>query len=151
MRFQIMKLLKACPSSVTSDMRNVVTGVCRWAKRLRGKGNDHAWSDFMVSKFQHHMQEGSLNRPLSDIEEIGDRVLQSGSHLDKKRVELRQYFPPSQTSSNTTLTSPYGPANTKVSATGNLRNDSTHHGIRRRQCTVPAMSVHRHEPCTYCG
>jgi hypothetical protein len=37
----------------------------------------------MVSKFQHHMEEGSYNRPLSDIEEIGDRVLQWGSHLDK--------------------------------------------------------------------
>ena len=44
----------------------------------------------MVSKFQHHMEEGSFNRSLSDIEEIGDRVLQWGSHLDKKRVELRQ-------------------------------------------------------------
>ena len=33
------------------------------AKRLRGKGNDHAvWSDFMVSKFQHHSEEGSYNR-----------------------------------------------------------------------------------------
>ena len=64
---------------MTNDIRNVVTGVRRWVKRLRGKGNDHAWSDFMVSKFQHHMEEGSYNRPLSDIEEIGDRVL----HLDK--------------------------------------------------------------------
>ena len=63
MRFLIMKLLKACPSSVTNDIRNVVTGVRRWAKRLRGKGNDHAWSDFMVSKFQHHMEKGSNNRP----------------------------------------------------------------------------------------
>jgi len=42
MRFQIMKLLKACPSSVTSDMRNVVTGVRTWAKRVRSKGNDQA-------------------------------------------------------------------------------------------------------------
>ena len=57
-------------------------------------GNDHAWSDFMVSKFQ----QGSYNRPLSDIDEIGDRVLQWGSHLNTKRVELRQHFP-SQTSS----------------------------------------------------
>jgi len=73
MRFQIMKLLEAC---LSSDMRNVVTGVRRWAKRLRGKGNDHARSDFMVSKFQHHMEKGSFNRPLSDIEDIGDRVLQ---------------------------------------------------------------------------
>ena len=90
MRFQVMKLFKACPSYVTNDIRNVITGVRRWAKRLRGKGNDHAWSDFIMSKFQHHMEEGSYNRPLSDIEEIGDRVLQWGSHLDKKRVELRQ-------------------------------------------------------------
>ena len=59
---------------MTNDIRKVVTGV-RWAKRLRGKGKDHAWSEFMVSKVQHHMEEGSYNRPLSDIEEIGDRVL----------------------------------------------------------------------------
>ena len=82
------------------DIRNVVTGVRRWEKRLRGKGNDHQWSDFMVSKFQHHMEEVLYNYPLSDIKEIGDRVLQWGSHLDKKRVELRQYFPPYQTSYN---------------------------------------------------
>ena len=97
MRFQIMKLLKGCPSSVTQDIRRV-TGVRRWAKRLRGKGNDHAWSDFMVSTFQHLMEKSSYNHPLSDIKEIGDRVLQWGSHLDKKRIELRQYFPRSQTS-----------------------------------------------------
>jgi hypothetical protein len=114
---EVMKLLKACPSSVTNDIRNVVTGVRRWAKRLRGKGNDHAWSDFMDSKFQHHMEEGSYNRPLSDIKEIGDRVLQWGSHLDKKRVELRQYFPPSQTSNNPS-TSTYGPTSNKGNATG---------------------------------
>ena len=60
----------------------------RRAKRLRGKGNDHAWFDLIVSKFQHHMEEGSYNRHLVDIEEIGDRVMQWGSHLDKKRVEL---------------------------------------------------------------
>ena len=42
----------------------------------------------MVSKFQHHMEEGSYNRQISDIEEIGDRVLQWGSPLDKKRVKL---------------------------------------------------------------
>jgi hypothetical protein len=118
MPFQVMILLKACLSSVTKNIRNVVMGVRRWTKRLRGKGNDHAWSDFMVSKFQHHMEEGSYNRPLSDIEEIGDRVLQWGSHLDKKRVELRQYFPPSQTSNNNPSTSMYGPTGNKVNATG---------------------------------
>ena len=48
MRFQMMKLLKASPLSVTKDIR-IVTGVSRWAKRLREKGNDHAWSEFMVN------------------------------------------------------------------------------------------------------
>ena len=116
MRFQIMKMIKACPSSVINDIRNVATGVRRWAKRLRGKGNDKNWSDFMGSKFQHHMEDGSYNRPLSDIEEIGDRVLQWGSHLDKKRVELRQYFPPSQASGNPS-TSTYGQTGTKTTLT----------------------------------
>ena len=74
MRFQIIKLLKASPLSMTKDIR-IVTGVSRWVKRLREKGNNHTWSEFMVNKFQHHMEEGSYNRPLSDVEEIGDRVL----------------------------------------------------------------------------
>ena len=83
--FQIMKLLKACPSSVTSDMRNVVTGVCRWAKRLRGKGNDHAWSDFMVSKFQHHMEEGSFNRPISRRLVTVTKKITSGKKIRSKQ------------------------------------------------------------------
>ena len=74
MRFQIMKLLKACPSSVTNDIRYVVTRARQWAKRLRVNENDHAWSDFMVSKLHHNMEEGSYSRPMSDIEKIGDGV-----------------------------------------------------------------------------
>ena len=142
MRFQVMKLVKACPSSVTNDIRNVVTGVRRWTERLRGKGNDHEWSDFMVSKFQHHTEEGSYNRPLSDIEEIGDRVLQWGSHLDKKRVELRQYFPPSQTSNNPS-TSTYGPTGNEFAQRVNPRNVHRHHGIQKRPHTVQPLLVHR--------
>ena len=138
---------------MTKDIRNVVTGACRWAKRLRGKGNDHAWSDFMVSKFQHHMEEGSYNRPLSDIEEIGDRVLQWGSHLDKKRVELRQYFPPSQTSTNPS-TSTYGSTGTKVSATGksSQRPQAPRDSKTNTYSTTPVTSPPPGtEPCTYCG
>ena len=71
-------------------VRHVATRIHRWAKCLRGKSNDHSWSDFIVSKFQHYMEEGLYNRHLADIEEIGDRVMQWGSHLDI--VELRQYF-----------------------------------------------------------
>ena len=90
MRFQVMKLLIACPSSVTNDLRNVVTGVRRWAKRLRCKRKDHAWSDFMLSKFQHHIEEG----PLSDIEIV-----------------------PSSQISNNFSTSTYGPTGNKINAT----------------------------------
>ena len=153
MGFQVMKMIKACPSSVTNDIRNIATGVHRWAKRLRGKGNDHAWSDFMVSKFQYRMEEGSYNRPLSDIEEIGDRVLQWGSHLDKKRVELRQYFPPSQTTNNSS-TATTGPTGTKVSATGksSQRPPASRDAKTITYSTTPASSPPLGtEPCTYCG
>jgi len=51
------------------------------------------------------MKECSYIGPLVDIEEIGDRVMQLGSHLDKKQVELRQSFPPSQTPTTTTYSS----------------------------------------------
>ena len=122
MRFQIMKMLKACPSSFTRDIHNVAMGVRRWAKRVRGKSNDHAWSDFIVSKFQHHMEEGSYNQTLAEIEETGDHVIQWVSHLDKKRVELRQYFPPSQISTTTTSTSTYGPSVSVTTGTSTSRS-----------------------------
>jgi len=138
---------------MTNDIRNVVTGVRRWAKRLRGKGKEHAWSDFMVSKF-HHMEEGSYNCPLSDIDEIGDRILQWGSHLDKKRVELRQYFPPSQTSPNTTSNSTHGPSGNKVNATG--KSSQRSHAPRDSKTTTYSTTHVTSPPpgtetCTYCG
>ena len=79
-----------CPA----DFMNIRAGVKRWLRRLRGKGNDKDHSDFMVSTFQGHMEDGLFHLPVADVPDIYDRtLLQWGSLLDRKRNELRDYFP----------------------------------------------------------
>ena len=58
-------------------------------RRLKGKGTDKDHSDFMVSKFQGHMEDGLFHVPVADALDIYDRILL----LDRKRNELRNYFP----------------------------------------------------------
>ena len=81
------------PSQIVSDFRNISAGVKRWVRRLKGKGTDKDHSDFMVSKFQDHMEDGWFHVPVADVLDIYDRILQWGSLLDRKRNELRNYFP----------------------------------------------------------
>ena len=64
-------------------------------------------------------------------------------HLDKKRVELRQYFLPLKRLRIQRQTLHTGLPILRSAQRENLRNDSTHHGIRKRKRTVPSMSVHR--------
>ena len=71
---------------MSSDFRNICNGVKRWTRRLKGKGTDKDHCDFMVRKF---------HTPVTNIQDIGDRILQWGSILDQKRNELRNYFPSS--------------------------------------------------------
>ena len=79
MRFKVMSILNACPHSVSSDFRNIITGVKRWARRLRGKGDDKEHCDFMMRKFQCHMEDGLFHTPVADNIDVGDRILQWGS------------------------------------------------------------------------
>ena len=72
MRFQVMSVLTDCPHHVSADFRNISAGVKRWV-RLKGKGNG---SDFMVSKFQCHMEDGLFHVPVADVLGIYDRILQ---------------------------------------------------------------------------
>ena len=119
MRFQILKLLKACPSSVTSDIRNVIT--------VHDDGgniyvaNDHAWSDFMVSKLQHHREAGSYNHLLNygnislHLKRlIRHRTLHTVLHIIRQSTQR-----------------------------DNQPNNPTHQGIPNRPRTVPRMLVHR--------
>ena len=85
MRFQVMSVLTACPTHVSSDFRNISNGSKRWTRRLKGKGTDQDHCDFMVSKFQCHMEDGMIHLPLIDIQDIGDCILEWGSILDRKR------------------------------------------------------------------
>jgi len=89
MRFQVMSLLNSCPNSVSSDFRNIITGVKRWVRRLRGKGEDKEHCDFMMRKFQWHMEDVLFHTPIADNYDVRDRILQWGSLLDRKRNELR--------------------------------------------------------------
>ena len=76
MRFQVMSVLTACPIHVSSDFRNS-NGVKRWTRCLKGKGNDKQHCDFMVSKFQCHMEDGLFHTPVTDIQDIGDHKINS--------------------------------------------------------------------------
>jgi len=85
------------------------------------------------------------------VEEISNRVLQWGSHLHKKRVEQRQYFPPSQKSYKMTSNSPYGPSNNKVNVTGKSTQRAQHSKSTTYitiHCSSPPPGK---EPCLYCG
>ena len=79
---QTMNMLKAC-LPVTFYIRNFIMGARRRSKLLRGKGNNIAWFDFMISKFQHRMEEGPNNKTFIEIEEFGNRA----THFDKQQVE----------------------------------------------------------------
>ena len=64
MRYQVMSVLNACPHHVSSDFRNISAGVKRQrVRRLKGKGTDKDHSDFMVRKFQGHMEDGLFHVP----------------------------------------------------------------------------------------
>jgi len=76
MRFQVMSVLTACPHHVSADFRNISAGIKRQVRRLKGKDTDKDHSDFMVSKFQGHMEDGLLHVPVADILDIADRILQ---------------------------------------------------------------------------
>ena len=39
------------------------------------------------------MEDGLFHTPVTDVQDTGDRILQWGSILDRKRNKLRNYFP----------------------------------------------------------
>jgi len=86
MRFQVMCPHIMCPLSIS----NVVK---RWTHRLKGKGNDKDHCDFMMRRFQCHVEDGLFHTPVTKIQEVDDRILQWRFILDRKRNELRNYFP----------------------------------------------------------
>ena len=73
---QVMSVLTDCPHHVSSDFQNISAGVKRWVRRINGKGNDKEHSDFMVRKFQCHMEDGLFHVPVADVLDIGDHILQ---------------------------------------------------------------------------
>ena len=60
---------------MSSDFQSISNGIERWTRRLKGKDIDMDYCDFMVSKFQCHMEEGLFNTPVSDTLDVGYRIL----------------------------------------------------------------------------
>ena len=62
-RFQVMSVLTAHPNHVSSDFRNISNGDKRWTHRLKDKNNDKDHCDFMMRKFQCHMENNLFHTP----------------------------------------------------------------------------------------
>ena len=87
------------------------------------------------------MEEGSYNRPLSDIEEIA--VFCDGIRISTRNVS--NYVNISLHLKRLLMQHRFlhtGLQPTRSMQRENLRNDPTHHGILRRQRTVPPMLVY---------
>ena len=59
------------------------------------------------------MEDGLFHVPVADVLDIADRILQWGSLLDRKRNELRNYFPSPPTTAGG-VTVPVTDLNTKT-------------------------------------
>jgi hypothetical protein len=53
----------------------LITGIKWWARRLRGKGEDTEHCDFMMRKFQCHMEDCLYHTPIADNYDVGYRIL----------------------------------------------------------------------------
>ena len=92
----------------------------------------------MVSKFQCHMEDGLFHVPVADVLDIGDRILQWGSLLDRKRNELRNYHPSPTTSAGCTV--PVTDLNTMA---GGSHKNTPKQGIQRNPKIASSHSLPR--------
>jgi len=135
---------------VFADFRNISAGVKRWVRRLKGKGTDMDHSDFIVSKFQGHIEDCLFHKPVADVLDIADRILQWGSLLDRKRNELRNYFPSPTTAGGVSV-----PAIDLYTKTGASVYKNTPKQGQRHPKTAstrsPTTGTPTYPTCTYCG
>ena len=139
---------------VSADFKNISAGI-KWWVRLKGKGTDKDHSDFMVRKFQGHMEDGLFHVPVTDVLDIHvyDRILQWESFLDRKRNELRNYFPSPTTIGGVTL--PVTDLNNKTGA--GVYKNTPKQGQRppktasTRSPTTGTPINPAYPTCTYCG
>ena len=61
---------------MSADFRNISADVKRWVRPLKGQGTDKDHSDFMVRKFQGHTEDGLFHKPVADVLDIYDLILQ---------------------------------------------------------------------------
>jgi len=58
------------------SFQKIITGVIRWARRLRGKFEGKEHCDFMVKNFQCHMQGGLFHIHITDTYYVDNRILE---------------------------------------------------------------------------
>ena len=94
-------------NEIKSNFMLILSEVKRWIKGLRSQSDDHGFQKYIANKFRHHMEFGTHNEPLQDIDDIGDRILQWGFQRDRLRAELKQNFPPQALPNTSTISSVY--------------------------------------------
>ena len=105
MRSKVMEVFNSCSNDIKSNFTLILSEVKRWIKGLRSQSDDQNFQKYIANKFRHHMEFGSHNEPLQDIDDIGDRILQWGFQRDRLRAELKQNFPQQALTNTTTITS----------------------------------------------
>ena len=94
MRSKVMEVFISCSNDIKSNFTLILSEVKPWIKGLRSQSDDQGFQKYIANKFRHHMESGKHNEPLTDIYDIGDRILQWGFKRDRLRAEVKQNLPP---------------------------------------------------------
>jgi len=87
-----MPILTTFPQCVSSDFRNIILGVKRSAKRLRGKGEGKDHCDFVMRKFQCQMEDGLFHTPGVDNYDVETGYYSGVPFHGKTRILVNQSY-----------------------------------------------------------
>ena len=76
MRSKVMKVFISCSNDIKSNFTLILSEVKRWIKGLRSQLDDPDSQKYIANKFRHHMESGTHNEPLTDLDDIRNRILQ---------------------------------------------------------------------------
>ena len=76
MRSKVMEVFNSFSDDIKSNFTQVLSEVKRWIKGLRSPSDDPGFQKYISNIFLHHMESGTHNEPLTDIDDIGDLILQ---------------------------------------------------------------------------
>jgi len=77
-----MKVFNSYSNDIKSNFTLILSEVKRWIQSLRSQLDDPGFQKYVANKFRHHikfcncMESGTHNEPLTDIDDIGNRILQ---------------------------------------------------------------------------